>query len=232
MRNDLGIYDRQATSWWDPTSRFAASLHGLNILRLGQIAAEFGEDMSGLSVIDLGCGGGLLAEPLARRGAQVVGIDISAASLAAARAHGADVAGLRYDLGDVRDPQLPEDSADLVCCADILEHVDGWRGVIAAAARLVRPGGRLYISTINRTLMARIIAVHVAEGLLLIPRGTHDPARFIQPAELTAAAIASGLRYPRFLGERLRIIATIRAWAVRLVPGRSTAIGYAAWFQR
>jgi 2-polyprenyl-6-hydroxyphenyl methylase/3-demethylubiquinone-9 3-methyltransferase len=232
MRNDLGLYERHAASWWDPASRFAASLHGLNHLRLGHIRDRFGADLGGLDVVDLGCGGGLMAEPLARLGATVVGIDLSPASLAAARAHGAGVPGLRYELGDLRRPPLPPASADLVCCADVLEHVDGWREAVGAAARLLRPGGWLYASTINRTLRARMLAVHVAEGLRLIPPGTHDPARFIRPDELIAAAAAAGLRHQQVLGERLRIVATLRAWAVRLAPGASTAIGYAAWFQR
>lgn len=232
MRNDLDLYDRHAAAWWDPHSAFAASLHGVNVLRLQHITAACGADLRGLAAVDLGCGGGLLAEPLARAGADVIGIDRSEASLQAARAHGAGVAGLRYAVGDVRDPPLPAACADLVCCADVLEHIDGWRGVVAAAARLLRPGGRLYISTMNRTLAARLIGIHLAEGLRLIPPGTHDPERLITPPELVAAATAAGLERPQLLGERVRVWATLRAWAVRLAPGTSTAIGYAAWFER
>ena len=232
MRNDLDMYDRQAASWWDPTSRFAASLHGLNRLRLAHVMDEFGPNMQGLMVVDLGCGGGLFAEPLALRGAQVVGIDASAPSLAVAQAHGVGIAGLRYELGDLRTPPLPPECADLVCCADVLEHVDEWPRAVTAAARLLRPGGKLYVSTINRTWRARLFAVHLAETLRLIPPGTHDPARFIRPSELTAAATAAGLHRPRYLGEQLLIVPTLRAWAVRLAPGTSTAMGYAAWFQR
>ena len=232
MRNDLDMYDRHASSWWDPTSRFAASLHGLNRLRLAHVMDEFGPNMQGMVVVDLGCGGGLFAEPLALRGAVVVGIDASAPSLAVAQAHGVGIAGLRYELGDVRAPPVPSGCADLVCCADVLEHVDEWRRAVTAAAQLLRPGGKLYVSTINRTWRARLLAVYLAETLRVIPPGTHDPARFIRPSELTSAATAAGLHRPRYLGERLLIIPTLRAWAVRLAPGPSTAMGYAAWFQR
>lgn len=232
MRNDLNMYDRHAASWWDPTSRFAASLHGLNRLRLTHITDTFGPNLRGLEVVDLGCGGGLFAEPMARQGARVVGIDASAPSLAVAQAHGVGIDGLHYQLGDVRAPPLPAGCADLVCCADVLEHVDGWRQAVTAAARLLRPGGKLYVSTINRTWRARLFAVYLAETLRVIPPGTHDPARFIRPAELTEAATAAGLHRPHFLGERLLIIPTLRAWAVRLAPGPSTAMGYAAWFER
>lgn len=230
--NDLGLYDRHAAEWWDPRSRFAGTLHGVNQWRLAHLRAELGDDLRGLAAVDLGCGGGLLAEPLARAGACVVGIDRSAASLAAATAHAGGLPTLRYLAGDVREPPLPAACADLVTAADLLEHVDGWPAVLAAAARLLRPGGRLYVSTINRTWRARILAVAVAEGLGLIPRGTHDPARFITPAELTAAAAAHGLGAPRLLGQRLRLPATLAAWRLRLAPGRSTALGYAAWFRR
>lgn len=232
LRNDLGLYDRHAAAWWDGKGSFAASLHGVNALRLQHLADVYGRDMRGLVVVDLGCGGGLMAEPMAGLGATVVGIDLSEASIAVARAHGAAIAGLRYEVGDARAPALPVHCADLVTCADLLEHVDGWDAVVAAAARLLRPGGRLYVSTMNRTLACRILAVHVAEGLRLIPPGTHDPARFIRPDELIATVTASGLRLDRLLGERLRLGATLWNWAIRLDRGTSTTLGYAAWFVR
>jgi len=232
VRNDLGLYDRHAAAWWDDTSRFAASLHGLNQLRLQHLAAVYGGDMRGLAVVDLGCGGGLMAEPIARQGASVVGIDASSASIAVARAHGAGLRGLSYAVGDARAPDLSDGSADLVCCADILEHIVEWPDVVAAAARLLRPGGRLYVSTLNRTMATRLIAIHLAEGLGLIPRGTHDPACCIRPEELAATARTHGLQLDGLLGERVRLFQTIRHWAIRLAPGSSTAMGYAAWFTR
>ncbi|MEK7414959.1 MAG: bifunctional 2-polyprenyl-6-hydroxyphenol methylase/3-demethylubiquinol 3-O-methyltransferase UbiG [Planctomycetota bacterium] len=230
QRNDLQLYDRHAAEWWDERGRFAASRHGVNALRLRHLDAVYGSDMHGIDVVDLGCGGGLIAEPLARRGANVIGIDASSKSLDAARVHAAGLSGLRYQHGDIRAPDLPARCANLVVCADVLEHVDGWPAVVAAAARLLRPGGRLYVTTQNRTWLARILVVHVAETLRVVPPGTHDYNRFIRPDELIAAASAHGLGSPRILGQRLRLLATIRAWAARLDEGRSTAIGYAAWF--
>ena len=230
QRNDLELYDRHAAEWWDERGRFAASLHGVNALRLRHLTAVYGADMRGIDVVDLGCGGGLIAEPLARRGANVIGIDASAKSLDAARAHAAELSGLSYQLGDIRSPDLPDHCADLVVCADVLEHVEGWPAVVAAAARLLRPGGRLYVTTQNRTWLARILVVHVAETLRVVPPGTHDPDRFIRPDELIAVASEHGLGSPIVLGQRLRLLATIRAWAARLDEGRSTSIGYAAWF--
>ncbi len=232
QRNDLGLYDRHADAWWDERGRFAATLHGVNELRLQHLRERFGGDMRGMVVADLGCGGGLLAEPMARMGASVVGIDQSERSLEAARAHAGGLHGLRYEQGDARNPPLPAGCADLVTCADMLEHVDGWQQVLTAAARILRPGGVVYVSTLNRTAASRWLAVHLAEGLRLIPPGTHDPERLIRPSELTAAAEAAGLGTIRILGQRLRFMATLRHWAIRLAPGTSTALGYACWLER
>lgn len=231
-RNDLALYDRRAEEWWDERRGFARTLHGINALRLRHLVDELGQDLRGLVIVDLGCGGGLLAEPLSRQGAHVIGIDLSERTVAAARAHGSAVTGLRYLIGDARRPPLPDGSADVVIAADLLEHVDGWPSVLAAARRLLAPGGRVYVSTINRTRRARWLAVGIAERLGLIPRGTHDAERFITPDELRAAASSVGLRCTAVLGERLRIAATIAEWRVRVSPGTSTAVGYAAWFAR
>jgi 2-polyprenyl-6-hydroxyphenyl methylase/3-demethylubiquinone-9 3-methyltransferase len=114
----------------------------------------------------------------------------------------------------------------------MLEHVDGWQQVLTAAARILRPGGVVYVSTLNRIAASRWLAVHLAEGLRLIPPGTHDPERLIRPSELTAAAEAAGLGTIRILGQRLRFMATLRHWAIRLAPGTSTALGYACWLER
>lgn len=232
VRNDLDLYDRHAAAWWDPQSAFAGTLHAVNHWRIAQIQTEIGHDLRGSAVIDLGCGGGLLAEALARSGASVVGVDRSRASLAVAASHGAGLPTLRYLEGDVRSPGLPAGCADVVTAADLIEHVDPFSAVLASAARLLRPGGRCFVTTINRTRRARWLAVHLAEGVGMIPRGTHDPARFVTPAELIAAAAALGLGQPRLLGQRLRLWHTLRTWRIHVADGGSTALGYGCWFTK
>jgi 2-polyprenyl-6-hydroxyphenyl methylase/3-demethylubiquinone-9 3-methyltransferase len=232
VRNDLGLYDRHAQDWWDPASAFAGTLHAVNRWRIARIAAELGDDLRGTAAVDLGCGGGILAEALARRGASVVGVDRSRPSLAVAAGHGAGLPTLRYLEGDAVQPGLPAACADLVTVADLLEHVQPFAPVLAAAARLLRPGGRCFVTTLNRTWRARWLAVHLAEGIGMIPRGTHDPAAFVTPAELVAAADGCGLGAPRLLGQRLRLLDTLRTWRIHVDAGTSTALGYGCWFTK
>lgn len=231
-RNDLSIYDNHAHDWWDERSYFAKSLHGLNDVRIAEITDELGTDLTGLRVVDLGCGGGLLSEPLARRGAHVVGIDLSSASIAIAREHGQGVTGLSYIIGDARHPPLPQGSADVVLCADLLEHVHEWPEVIASAFHLLRPGGRCYCSTLNRSWFSALMAVYLAEGLGLVPRGTHDPAMCIRPDKLESTAYHIGFTAGKRLGHRVRIWASLRQWRICMARGRSTAISYGAWLVR
>lgn len=230
--NDLSLYDRHANEWWDERGRFAGTLHGVNELRLQQIEQELGIDLRGLHIVDLGCGGGLMSEPLARRGATVVGVDISRASLSCARIHGASIPGLTYMAGDVRSPPLPPGSADVVLCADLLEHVENWPQVLTAAFTLLRPGGRCYCSTINRTWLAKFLAVTIAEGVGLIPRGTHDPQWFITPEELRSSAESAGFTGVQVLGQRVRLLSTLREWRIRVAPGASTRVAYSVWMRR
>lgn len=232
IRNDLALYEREAARWWDVDSRFAASLHAVNEHRLAEVRERLAGRLAGLAVVDLGCGGGLMAEPLARAGARVVGCDLGPASVAAARRHGADVAGLHYLRADARRVPLADGCADLVLAADVVEHIDGWRSVVAEAGRLLVPGGLLYVSTINRTRRATLLAVHLAEGLRLVPRGTHDPARFVRPDELAAAGRRAGLEPSAARGQRLRWWATLRDRRVRVAPGASTALEYTMWLTR
>ncbi len=228
-RNDLSIYDRHADDWWNERSYFAKSLHGLNEVRLREISDELGSNLCGLTIIDVGCGGGLLSEPLARCGANVIGLDISPASIAIARAHGKAVPGLHYILGDARQPPLPAGGADVVLCADILEHVAQWPEVLHSAYILLRPGGRCYCSTLNRSWFSALLAVHLSEGLGLVPRGTHDPAMCIRPDELAFTARQIGFVSGNRLGHRVRIWQTLRQWRICMAPGNSTAVSYGAW---
>ena len=193
MRNDLTIYDRVADSWWSDDIRWVRTLKNLVPGRLAWFDRQI--DWQGLDVLDLGCAGGFMAEALAARGAQVIGIDPAADSIAAARAH-ANAQGLRigYDVGVGE--ALPYDSAsfDAVVCVDVLEHVADLTKVLAEVARVLRPGGMFLFDTINRNPLARLATITVAEDLLrLLPRGTHDPAMFIKPRELRAGLQGAGL---------------------------------------
>jgi len=228
-RNDLSIYDRQGDAWWRGDDRTFRSLRAVSEFRLQWLLDHLPMAVAGARVADVGCGGGLLALPLAAKGAHVVGIDRSRASLRAARDAGFRGAAACADL---RRCPLPSASCDLVLLADVLEHVADWPAAVAEAARLLRSGGVLYVNTINKTVRARLLAVVVAEGLGLVPRGTHDAAMFIRPQELVAAAARAGLRCLLLAGEAPRLLPTLRRRAIHLRESRSLALAYAALFRK
>jgi 2-polyprenyl-6-hydroxyphenyl methylase/3-demethylubiquinone-9 3-methyltransferase len=233
-RNDLTIYERHAGEWWDERSPSFRSLHGVNRLRIELLDDWVGDEVAGSRIADLGCGGGLVAEPLARRGARVFGIDIGVSSIAAARRHSAPLgsAAPYYVCGDLRAVPAPDASFDGVVLSDLLEHLEDPRCALAEAARLLRPAGWLYVSTIARTRRARVLAVTIAERVGLIARGTHDPRLFIDPGELDAAARDVGLVLAERTGERPDWLATLRTGSIRLRRSRSLAIAYSALYRR
>jgi len=192
-RNDLAIYGRTA-SWWsddDPLFRQLAALAPARLAYLG----ELGLGLEGLDVVDLGCGGGLVAVPLARSGARVTGVDASPGALAAARAQ-ASATGVSLSLLEASADAvpLPDACADLVLCTDVLVHVDHPERVVAEAGRLLRPGGTLFWSTLQRGWLAAFVAVTLGEDLLgLVHKGTHDPARFVSLDALSMWVQAAGL---------------------------------------
>jgi 2-polyprenyl-6-hydroxyphenyl methylase/3-demethylubiquinone-9 3-methyltransferase len=223
MRNDLSIYEEHAADWWSTRSRWFRSLQSVNRFRLALLREWLGSRLRGATVVDLGCGGGLLAEPLAQDGAHVIGCDLSGESVMVAREHAAATHAARdgwpvprYLRGDARRPPLRDRCADLVLLADVLEHLVDPRTVIAAAARLLRPGGHLFVNTIERSARARFLVVTVAEGLGLVPRGTHDPSMFIARHELIAWARERGLELVQSAGEELRLFRTMRTWTVQV----------------
>jgi 2-polyprenyl-6-hydroxyphenyl methylase/3-demethylubiquinone-9 3-methyltransferase len=190
---EVNKFEQLASRWWDPNSEFKP-LHEINPLRLDYIDQRSG--LKGRRVIDVGCGGGILAESMAARGAQVTGIDMGQAPLEVARLHllesGLEV-DYRYSSAEEMAAQMPGEF-DVVTCMEMLEHVPDPASVVRACATLVRPGGQVFFSTINRNPKAYLFAIVGAEYLLrLLPKGTHDYAKFIRPSELSHWTRAAGL---------------------------------------
>jgi 2-polyprenyl-6-hydroxyphenyl methylase/3-demethylubiquinone-9 3-methyltransferase len=185
-----------AHRWWDPEGEFRP-LHDINPLRLEWIAGHAG--LAGASVLDVGCGGGILAEAMARRGARVTGIDLSEKALRVAELHRHESRlDIRYEKSSVEDFA---GEFDVVTCMELLEHVPQPASMVGACARLVRPGGRVFFSTINRNPKSYLFAVVGAEYVLgLLPKGTHDYLRFIKPSELLRWSRAAGLRVEEMTG--------------------------------
>jgi len=182
---EVSKFDQMASRWWDPHSEFKP-LHDINPLRLGYIDAR--ASLAGKRVLDVGCGGGILAESMATLGADVTGIDMGAAPLEIARLHLLE-SGLKVDYRQIPAEQLASECPgqfDVVTCMEMLEHVPDPASVIAACATLVKPGGQVFFSTINRNPKSYLFAIIGAEYLLrMLPRGTHDFAKFIRPSELS-----------------------------------------------
>ena len=192
---ELAKFQALASRWWDPQSEFRP-LHEINPLRLGWIERLAG-GLAGAKVLDVGCGGGILAESMALRGATVTGIDLADKPLKVAELHALESgAQLRYERIAVEALAAREPASfDIVSCMEMLEHVPDPGSVIAACAALVRPGGHLFFSTINRNPKAFLFAIVGAEHLLrLLPRGTHEYEKFLRPSELIGAARAAGLQ--------------------------------------
>lgn len=190
---ELQKFATLAHRWWDPASEFKP-LHEINPLRLDyidRIAA-----LSGKTVLDVGCGGGILSESMAGRGAQVTGIDLGGKALKVAQLHKLESgAAVDYRLVSVEElaEERPE-SFDVVTCMEMLEHVPDPAAVVAACARLVKPGGRVLFSTLNRNPKSYLLAVIGAEYVLnMLPKGTHDYRKFIKPSELSAWCRQAGL---------------------------------------
>lgn len=190
---EISKFEALASRWWDPSGDFRP-LHQMNPLRANWIDTR--APVAGKRVLDVGCGGGILSEALAQRGAEVTGIDMGEAPLAVARLHLVE-SGLEIDYRQASAEDLVTDEAgryDIVTCMEVLEHVPDPASLVRACAQLARPGGDLFFATINRNPKSYLFAIIGAEHVLkLLPKGTHDYARFIRPSELSGWARAAGL---------------------------------------
>lgn len=224
---ELAKFSEIAHRWWDPGSEFRP-LHEINPLRLAWIADVAG-GLEAKDVLDVGCGGGILAEAMAREGARVTGIDLSAKALGVARLHGLE-SGIRVDYRLIAAEALALEapgSFAVITCMEMLEHVPDPASVIAACAALAAPGGTLVFATLNRNAKSYAFAILGAEYVLrLLPRGTHEWSRFIRPAELARYARRAGLELAAMTGMTYNPLTRV----YRLLP--DTSVNYLAAYRK
>jgi|SRR5579872_856209 len=222
---EIGKFDAVAARFWDPAGEFRP-LHLLNPVRTRYIAAHAA--LRGSRVLDVGCGGGLLAEALTREGAAVTAIDLAPGMIEVARLHAAE-SGLAIDYRTVEAETLRASGAtfDVVTCMEMLEHVPQPADMLASLAALIRPGGALFVSTLNRNLRSFLMAIVAGEYLLkLLPRGTHEYERLIRPSELARWARGAGLTLTDLAGIELSPFTGHAALT------RNVAVNYLACFRR
>jgi 2-polyprenyl-6-hydroxyphenyl methylase/3-demethylubiquinone-9 3-methyltransferase len=223
---ELAKFEALAHQYWDPAGPLH-TLHTLNPLRAAYVAARV--PLAGVAVVDVGCGGGLLAEALTRHDAKVTGIDLSPTMIEVAKLHAASTQlSIDYRLQSASElaDSAPGQFA-VVCCMELAEHVPDPGALVAALARLLRPGGSLFVATINRSVRAFVGAIVAAEYFLrLVPRGTHEYARLVRPAELARAARAAGLTLREICG------VDYNPWSRRAQLSSRPDINYIAHFLR
>jgi 2-polyprenyl-6-hydroxyphenyl methylase/3-demethylubiquinone-9 3-methyltransferase len=223
---EIAKFEALASRWWDPQSEFKP-LHDINPLRLAFINDRVG--LKGKKVLDVGCGGGILSESMAALGADVTGIDLGEAPLAVAKLHMKE-SGLKVNYQKISAEDLAAQTPkafDVVTCLEMLEHVPDPASTIAACQQLVRPGGQIFFSTLNRNPKSFLFAIVGAEYVLnLLPRGTHEYQKFIRPSELERAARAAGLRLRELTGMHYNPITR------RYTLGPGVDVNYLAYFTR
>jgi 2-polyprenyl-6-hydroxyphenyl methylase/3-demethylubiquinone-9 3-methyltransferase len=219
---EVGRFEALSHRFWDPKGEFKP-LHILNPVRAGFVAERV--SLRDARVLDVGCGGGLLCEAFARAGAQVTGVDLAPGMVEVARLHAAEQ-NLAIDYR-VCDANTITETYDVVTSMEMLEHVPNPAAMVATLARLTRPGGSMFVSTINRNLKSFLMAIVGAEYLLrLIPRGTHEYQKLIQPAELSQWARAAGLRLQEVAGLQFDPLTE------RCALSRDPSVNYLMYFKR
>ena len=223
---EINKFEELASRWWDPHSEFKP-LHDINPLRLDYINQR--APLTDRKVIDVGCGGGLLSEGMAVLGAKVTGIDMGEAPLTVARLHQHE-SGVQVDYERITAEQMATDHAgsfDTCTCLEMLEHVPDPASVIQACADLVKPGGDIFFSTINRNPKAYLLAILGAEYLLrMLPKGTHEYRKFIRPSELERWARAAGLQLQDLSGMTYNLLTD------EYKLGNDVDVNYLAWFRK
>ena len=224
---EIGKFDDLASRWWDPAGEFQA-LHAINPLRVGYIQER--TNLSGKACLDVGCGGGILTEGLAGHAAQVTGIDLAAAALDVARLHVEESAHTNIRYMEISADALARDQAgsfEVVTCLEVLEHVPDPASLVTNCAQLVRLGGDVFFSTINRNPKAFAMAIVAAEYVMgMVPKGTHTYARFIRPSELDTWGRRAGLTLVDLTGIHYSPV----TGAFRL--GGNVDVNYIAHFRR
>ena len=200
---EIAKFEAIASHWWDPHGDFKP-LHLMNPLRLEWIS-DHCEGLFGKQVLDVGCGGGILSESMAKQGAQVLGVDMGHEPLQVARLHALEQ-NVKLDYQRITVEELAEQrpaSFDVVTCMEMLEHVPDPASIVRACAKLAKPGGKLFFSTINRTRQSWLLMILAAEQVLkIVPKGTHDHAKFIRPAKLIRCCDSADLLTKQVKGVR------------------------------
>jgi 2-polyprenyl-6-hydroxyphenyl methylase/3-demethylubiquinone-9 3-methyltransferase len=223
---ELKKFSQLAHKWWDPNSEFKP-LHDINPLRLNYI--DHIASLSGKTVLDVGCGGGILSESMADKGAHVTGIDLADKSLNVAKLHLLE-SGKEVEYRKISVESLAEEQPahyDVVTCMEMLEHVPDPTAIVTACAKLVKPGGHVFFSTLNRNPKSYLLAIIGAEYLLnMLPRGTHDYAKFIKPSELAQSSRNAGLNILDITGMSYNPISKVYSL------GKDTSVNYIIACQR
>ncbi len=225
-QHEIEKFGAQAERWWDPQGEFK-TLHDVNPLRISFIQQY--ADLQGKRIVDVGCGGGILTEGLAKHGADTLGIDLSQDLLDVADLHGLET-GIQASYQKISAEELAEqqpEAFDHVTCMEMLEHVPDPGSIISACSKMVKPGGMVFFSTLNRVPKAYLLAIVAAEHVLkMVPKGTHEYKTFIKPSELSQTARQAGLELQGIIGIEYN------PFSKRFKLGKDIEVNYIAAFQR